>query len=273
MCFEASSANSTPSLFLRHSDGVELTPIGTAITERAALILNQLEGLSQDAAAERGRTRGRLRLGVIPSVNTRLLPNILSSFSATSKAVEISVLEGSDAEVLEWLRTGAVDVATVTTEAHDLTTTLLARDCWMAVLPEDHRLTTRSSISIDELAREPFIMSDGGCEPAISTMAKRAGIELRSHYRVRDTNSLVAMVAEQLGITIMPELAVPAGTTRIRTVPLHPAEHRDVQLAVLSDAAPLRAATAFIAHAGATATILRTRDVRTEGAVRRTAPA
>jgi DNA-binding transcriptional LysR family regulator len=63
---------------------------------------------------------------------------------------------------------------------------------------------------------------------------------------VRDTNSILAMVAEHLGVTIMPELSLPTENTGVCIVPIEPAERRTILLAVPSDAPPLPAATAFI---------------------------
>ncbi len=233
-------------IFVRHRDGVTLTGAGRSVSRRAALILTQLEGLHQEAAAARGRAEGHLRVGVIPSVNARLMPSILRAFAATYDRVRLTVLEGSDGEVLEWLRTGAVDVATVTSDVADLATTPLASDRMVAILPAAHPLTVQASVTLDDLARHPFIMSTGGCEPLIADLARRRSVRLRSHYRVRDANSILAMVAEQLGVTIMPELALPAGNTGVSVVPLSPEETRSILLALPADASPLPAAAAFV---------------------------
>jgi DNA-binding transcriptional LysR family regulator len=235
-------------LLIRRSDGVALTAVGRAVSHRAALILNQLEGLSQELAAARGNADGRLRLGVIPSVNARLMPRLLRAFRATHDRVHLTVLEGSDDEVLEWVKTGAVDVATVTSTAGDLATTTLACDRMLALLPAAHPLAARTVVAVRDLAREPFIMSTGGCEPHITELARRAGVRLRSHYRVRDTNSIIAMVAEHLGVTIMPELALPSSPAGVCAVPLEPAEQRTILLALPSDGAPLPLARAFVEH-------------------------
>lgn len=233
-------------LFVRRKDGVALTAVGRAISRRAAIILAQLEGLDQEVTAARGDTRGRLHIGAISSANTRLLPGILRVFAATHQRVKLTAIEGSDAEVLEWLQTGAVDVATVTTSAPGLVTTPLAADRMLAVLPTTHALAARSTIGITELARYPFIMSTGGCEPLIVAIARRAGARLRCHYRVRDTNSILAMIAEHLGVSILPELSLPSDTTGVCAVPLEPEEKRTVLLGLPANGAALPAATAFV---------------------------
>lgn len=233
------------SLLVRRADGVALTSVGAAVAERASIILAQLEGLRADAAAAAEQQSTTLRIGVLPSANARLMPSLLREFGAAHPDVRVRVLEGSDPEVLDWLRTGAVDVAVVAESFDDLLATPLAVDDLLAVLPIDHPLAAREAITIAELAREPFIMPAGGCEPIISGLARAAGVRLRRHYEVRDTSSITAMVRERLGVTVMPELSIPDDRSGLRVLPLDPPARRQLSLAVLHDAEPLPAALAL----------------------------
>ncbi|GAA3571813.1 hypothetical protein GCM10022419_060850 [Nonomuraea rosea] len=297
-------------LLIRGNHGVRLTSAGQAVYRRAALILTQVEALEQEVAGARGQDGGSLRVGVIPSANARLLPRILRAFGAAHPRVRLTVIEGSDQEVLEWLSTGAADLATVTapvaasgfgpttapvaasgfdpgtapgfgpvtdsgaapgfasgTAAGPVTgsaariavgpaassagvglvTSPLARDRLLAIVPSGHDLAVCSAVSISDLARHPFVMSTGGCEPLIMALARAAGVSLRCHYRVRDTNSILAMVAEGLGVSIMPELSLPAHHAGVAAIPLDPAAERTILLALPED--PLPAAIAFAALA------------------------
>ncbi|MFI5541781.1 LysR substrate-binding domain-containing protein, partial [Nocardia sp. NPDC051900] len=247
-------------LLVRGNHGVSLTAAGRAVCRRAMLILTQVEALEQEVAAARGRERGSLRVGVIPSANARLLPPILRRFADVHSAVRLTVMEGSDDEVLEWLVTGAADIATVSSGVAGTTGSStgrsvgvwvpaglgarpLAADRMLAVLPGGHELSLCHSVPIIDLARHPFIMSTGGCEPLITALARAAGASLKCHYRVRDTNSILAMVAEGLGVSIVPELSLPAHRAGVHAIPLDPAAERTILLAWPAD--PLPTATAF----------------------------
>jgi DNA-binding transcriptional LysR family regulator len=249
-------------LLVRGNHGVSLTAAGRAVCRRATLILTQVEALEQEAASAREHERGSLRIGVISSANARLLPPILRRFGDAHPQVRLTVMEGSDNEVLEWLETGAADIATVssgvagttgvasaarTTDGVSLPAGLVARplaaDRMLAVLPGGHELGVRHSVPVVELARHPFIMSTGGCEPLITALARAAGASLKCHYRVRDTNSILAMVAEGLGVSIVPELSLPAHRAGAHAIPLDPAAERTILLAWPTD--PLPTATAF----------------------------
>ncbi|MEV3927601.1 LysR family transcriptional regulator [Actinomadura coerulea] len=247
-------------LLVRGNHGVSLTAAGRAVCRRAALILTQVEALEQEVATVREHERGSLRVGVIPSANTRLLPPILRRFGDAHPRVRLTVMEGSDEEVLEWLETGAADIATVSsgvagatgssagrTAGVSLPAGLVVRplsaDRMLAVLPSGHELGVRHSVPVVELAQCPFIMSTGGCEPLITAIARAARASLKCHYRVRDTNSILAMVAEGLGVSIVPELALPAHRAGVHAVPLDPAAERTIFLAWPTD--PLPTAIAF----------------------------
>lgn len=238
-------------LFTRHGRGVSLTAAGSTVARRAELVLAHLEALRQEAATARAQSRGRLRVGVIPSAGARLLPPVLRAFAAAHPRACLTVLEGSDPEVLDWLQTGAVDVATLTTTATDpgLDTVPLARDRMLAVVPAAHRLATQADVDPADLARHPFIMSTGGCEPLITHLVRQADATLRCHYRVRDTGSIIAMVAEDLGVSIVPELALPARLSGVRAVPLRPEGTRVIRLGLPAGGAASPMATAFAALA------------------------
>jgi len=234
------------SLLVRRSDGVSLTAVGATVAERAGIILAQLESVRADAAAAAEQQTATLRIGVLPSANARLVPPLLRAYAGAYPDVRVTVLEGSDPEVLDWLRTGAVDVAVVVEAADDLLCAPLAVDELLAVLPLDHPLAARGAVALADLGHEPFIMSTGGCEPLISALARAAGVRLRRHYEVRDTASIAAMVRERLGVTIMPELSIPDDRTGLRVLGLAPPAHRRLRLAVLQDAEPLPAALALM---------------------------
>lgn len=234
------------SLLVRRPDGVSLTSVGESVAQRASIILAQLEGLRADAAAAAEQHATTLRIGVLSSVNARIMPSLLREFAAAHPDVRVRVLEGSDPEVLDWLRTGAVDVCAVAEPFDDLLTSPLSSDELLAVVPVDHPLASRGAVPIAELGQEPFIMPAGGCGPIITGLARAAGVRLRRHYEVRDTGSITAMVRERLGVTIMPELSIPDDRSGLRVVPLDPPAERHLSLAVLHDAEPLPAALALM---------------------------
>src|SRR5215213_10129290 len=96
-----------------------------------------------------------LRIGALPSANARIMPALMREFATAHPDVRVTALEGSDPEVLDWVRTGAVDVAVVAEPAEDLLTAPLATDELLAVLPLDHPRAAQGSIPIADLSQGP----------------------------------------------------------------------------------------------------------------------
>jgi DNA-binding transcriptional LysR family regulator len=92
-------------------------------------------------------------------------------------------------------------------------------------------------------------MSKGGCEPLISSAFLSVGSRPNIRFEVRDMGAILAMVGEGLGVTIVPELALPhhpEGLAGLRTVPLDPPVRRRLALASRSLESASPAATAFV---------------------------
>ena len=216
------------------------TAAGERVLRHAREVLGRLEAIRQEAAAGSGRTTGRVRLGTFASVSARLLPGILATLRARHPDVEVALFEGHDEEVLGWVRRRAVDVGVVSRSAPDLHTRPLARDELLAVLPTGHALAGEAAITLDALAGEPFVLSRGGCETLIYETFGGAGLEPQVAFEVREVPTGVAMVAEGLGVSLIPELAVGAAPPGVVLRPLAPRVERRLSLAVpsVADAPP-----------------------------------
>ena len=145
------------------------------------------------------------------------------------------LLEGTDSEVSVWMQDGIVDVAVVAT-LHDAEqdlpeggTVRLKADQMVAVLARDHPLAEQTSIDLRDLTDDALLLSDGGCEPLLVQMHRVAGITLRPSRKIRDMTTLLALVREGLGVTVVPELAItdPQGLT---VLPINPATYRALHL-------------------------------------------
>ncbi len=95
-------------------------------------------------------------------------------------------------------------------------------------------------------------MSKGGCEPLIYAAFRSAGLVPDTRFEVREMGTILAMIGEGLGVSVVPELALPetAGDlSRIRTLPLDPPVRRRLALAVRSLESASPAAAAFVEQA------------------------
>ncbi|ROO86416.1 LysR family transcriptional regulator [Actinocorallia herbida] len=232
-------------LVVRERSGCCLTDVGRRLLPHVSAALHHVERFAEEAAAASGLLDGRVRIGAFPSA-FRVLPGVVRAFRRLHPAVEVVLLEGNDAEVDEWIRTRVIDLGVVSGPRPDLRTVPLAADEFLAVLPSAHPLAAECGIALADLADDPLLLSGAGCEPLISALYRDLGLEFTPARRVQRMDTLLAMVREDLGVSVVPSLSLPESFDGIRAVPLRPAVPRTLLVAAPADADPTPAACAFL---------------------------
>jgi DNA-binding transcriptional LysR family regulator len=146
-------------LLLRSTRQVSLTPAGAMLLSEGRAILAAADGtLGRVRAAARGENAS-LSIASLGPVPGALLSPLLSTFSARRPHLRIDVRALEFSEMLSALRSGKADVAFLYApiDEADLEVTPLISEPRVAVLPHDHRLAGRASISAGDLAGETFV--------------------------------------------------------------------------------------------------------------------
>jgi len=186
-------------------------------------------------------TLGTLALASLPSVTGTVIAPHLRSFAERHPGVTIRLLEGSEAEVRDWLDQGAAEAGVVSLPIKGLDAAALGEQDFVAVVPADSRLAGWAEIDYAELAKEPFIRSTGGCAEVYLPIARRDGVEFDVAFEAREMSAVLEIVRAGLGVSILPStgLEVPDGVV---TLPLVPKTVRRLGIAVSAAAsAPARA--------------------------------
>ena len=227
-------------LITKAAERWEPTALGELVLTSARKVVGELQVLSQQVAQFHNEVDETLKIGVIPSALTGWLSPHLSSLTSRYPDAISLVLEGMEEEIKEWVESGVVDMG-ITTDVTQLNLTywcehfdwqLLNKDEIVAVLPENHSLCKQASVTVAELADHPLIMSSGGCEALIQQIFAHSLEEVDTFqvdFWVRDTHTLLQMVADDVGVSLVPRLALnnkPA--TNVVTLPISP--HRDRNL-------------------------------------------
>ena len=233
-------------LIVRDRAGCLPTELGTRLLPDVTEALRHADRIADIAAAESGLREGRLRIGLIASASGVLLP-LIAQFRHRYPGVTVAVFEGTDQEVSDWIDDRTIDLGVVTGPRPDLETVPLAEDEMLAVLPSGHRLASRKDITVPGLAGEPFLMSAGGCEPAIRKLHDQHRVPFAPASRVTDMATLLAMVREGLGVSIIPALSLGTSHDGITALPLSPRAPR-ILLVSARDADLSPAADALLSH-------------------------
>jgi DNA-binding transcriptional LysR family regulator len=245
-------------LVVRDRAGCQLTEVGSRLLPDAAETLRHADRIAEVAAAESGLRQGRLRAGTIPSASSVLLP-LIARFKRRYPGVAVAVFEGTDQEVSDWIEHRTVEVGVVVGPRPDLHTVPLAEDEMLAVVPAGHRLASRPHMTVADLAGEPFLLSAGGCEPAIRRLHEQHHVPLVPASRVTDMSTLLALVREGLGVSIIPALSLGGRHDGIAALALRPRAPRRLLLGI-KDADLGPAARAFLSDVDDVRPITRDTD-------------
>ncbi len=225
-CFVSQSALSTAINELEQNLGVSLfergptvlpTQIGERLVEEAREVLNQLDNFVELAKQAKGAFKGDLKFGVIPTIAPFLLPRILKAMRAAYGDNKLYIREDLSPNLIGMLHKGQLDVLlfALPYETGNLHTEPLFKDELVLCLPHEHQLTEQDAISIADLKQQDILLlEDGHCLRDQSL--KACSLEpnnMSIPYQATSLNTLVQMVVNNIGVTLLPEMAVKANIT------------------------------------------------------------
>jgi LysR family hydrogen peroxide-inducible transcriptional activator len=199
-------------LFERGPRHVMLTSLGKDIAARAQRLLIEAEELVGVARNAHEPLSGPLRFGIIPTVSPYILPSLLPHLAGPLPKLKLYVREDQTAALLEKLAGGELDILLVAIpyDLGDVEMMEIAEDPIVVAMPQHHPLGLHAMVDRDDLATEQLLlMEDGHCLRSHSLEACRLLDPTRNEvFQATSLRTLIQMVAADLGVTLMPEIAV-----------------------------------------------------------------
>lgn len=198
-------------LFERNNKQVLITPMGTKITMRAQMILQQAAELKQFALGEKDIFSGELKLGAFPTLAPYYLPKIVPKIMQEMPNIKLLLIEDKTDILTDKLQKGEIDCAfmALPIEAENLIYRRLFEDEFYLAVSAGHEWAQRSEIDIDELRdKSLLLLEDGHClrQNALDVCRLTGAIEAQE-FRATSLETLRQMVRIGGGITLMPALA------------------------------------------------------------------
>ena len=206
-------------LIERSTRRVLVTAAGEQLLAQAKLILDSADAFVAAAAGVGDSLVGPLRIGLIPTVAPYVLPALLPTLRREMPALVPHVVEDQTARLLEGLRTGAIDVAVLAlpSDANGLVEIPVYREDFVVVTPQGHPVAGRDDLTVDVLNQLLLLLLDEGHCLRDQTLDLCRSVD--AHPRSGDTRAtslatVVQCVAGGLGVTLVPDSAVPVETRR-----------------------------------------------------------
>jgi DNA-binding transcriptional LysR family regulator len=211
-------------LFERVGRSIRLTKAGRRFVGRAERLVADIRDAVAEAAGTVSAESGEVHLGFLHTAGARWLPERLARFLEQYPGVRFILEEGTTGEVASGVLDGRFDLGILgppPTNSPELEIVPLFRERVSVVVPAQHRLVGRSSVTLHDLANEPLILprSRSGLRRVIDDAFARQNLGEHVAYEGDDLSIVQGLVEAGLGISLLP-MPLPAPSSRVVVIPL-----------------------------------------------------
>ncbi|HET9409900.1 MAG TPA: LysR substrate-binding domain-containing protein [Candidatus Sulfotelmatobacter sp.] len=199
-------------LFDRLPRSAKLTVFGKAFLPKAERILRELQDAKTELRDMSEDVKGEVVVGIIPTIAAYLLPRLLNDFTARHPMISIRVIEDITPDLVQRLQEGSIDlaIAALPVTGNELANVTLLEEKFYAVLPQNHRFASRTSLSLSVLESEPFLLlKEGHCfRENLIAACHKSKMSPKVVFESGQFASILAMVSAGMGVSAVPAMAV-----------------------------------------------------------------
>ena len=197
------------------------TPEGAQLLPRAQAVIDAVDTFTAAAAGVSDPLRASIRLGLIPTVAPYVLPTVLAGLTEQLPDLTLQVIEDQTERLLTALRAGALDAALIAlpADAPGVTALPIYEEDFVLALPPGHPLSGKTRVPVTALADLPLLLLDEGhcLRNQALAVCQKAGVQAEpADTRAASLATAVQCVSGGLGVTLIPQSAVPVEATRSR---------------------------------------------------------
>lgn len=199
----------------RTNKSVLLTETGKIITEQARDILARVEDMKDTAKQASDPLSGVLHMGVIPTLAPYLLPHIIPGLTSSFPRLSIYLVEDQTKRLLSRLKEGKLDCAIIalpSDEDNDFASLPLFSENFRLAVSNNHALSERKAVTTADMKNKKLLLlEEGHClrDNALDFCYQIEAAEAKG-FNATSLETLRHMVASNIGMTLIPELACKA---------------------------------------------------------------
>lgn len=237
-------------VFRRNTKGVTLTENGEMLLPAVREFLRQEDRIFELSAEMNGLLIGSVTIAAYSSIATHWLPAVISAFQQDYPQIRIRLMEGIWQEVSKWLDDRAADIGFLSyQEGMPYEWIPLAEDPMLALLPKDHPLAGAEAYPLKECANDRFIMPALGCDDDVTALFAKNGIVPNVQFTTLESFSVMSMVEQGLGMSVMNQLITEKRICDVVKLPLDPPSQITLGIALHSKADISPAVRMFLKYA------------------------
>ena len=222
-------------LLNRNHAGVWLTSDGEQLLPYIRNLSNAHNELSDKIFELLGIESGLIRIGTFSSVSCHLLAPIFKDFKAKYPNIKFELHQGNYREIETWISEGTVDFGFVDLPTlKEFEVIPIKDDRMMALLPVKHTYAKEEFVPLEIFESEPVILLEEGTKKEVLEMFRKNRVKPKVEYRTEDDYTIMSMVENGLGISILAELVLQRNPYNIVVKETMPKFSRKIGIALKS---------------------------------------
>ncbi|MDH2998930.1 DNA-binding transcriptional regulator OxyR [Pasteurellaceae bacterium LFhippo2] len=203
-------------LLERTSRKVLFTQSGLMLVDQAKVVLREVKILREMASNQGKEMSGPMHIGIIPTLGPYISPIILPELKRLFPELEIYIYELQTTALVEQLETGQLDcgILAFMKESEPFIEVPIFHEKMLLAVPEQHKWAKEEQVSLANLRDQEMLMLDDGHCLKTQTMdyCLSVGAKENNHFKASSLETLRNMVAANVGMAFIPELAAKMGS-------------------------------------------------------------
>ncbi|GGG59765.1 LysR substrate-binding domain-containing protein [Paenibacillus radicis (ex Gao et al. 2016)] len=244
-CNYSQSAVSQIIIALENEFGIKLlnrSHAGVSVTSDGEELLPYIQKLSQaynelsDKVSElHGIESGLIRIGTFSSISCHLLSPLLKDFKAKHPNIKFELIQGDYRQIETWISEGTVDFGFLSLPTlKEFEVIPIMEDRMLAILPANHPYAHEEIVPLSIFEQESMILLEEGTKKEVLEMFRQHHIKAKIEYRLDDDYTIISMVENGLGISILAELILKRIPYNILSKETSPSFSRSIGIAIKS---------------------------------------
>ncbi|OVE34290.1 hypothetical protein CCZ20_27370 [Priestia aryabhattai] len=227
-------------LIKRSRSSIQLTNDGERILKHIRELLKINQEINQEVAAIKGMEIGTVKVGTFASVASQWLPKIITFFQKDNPNIEVELYEGNYKYIEHSLLNNAIDCGflALPSESKSLKETFLKKDPIVCIVSKKNPLHEQKVISFSQIEKEPFIIPRAGGDSDATKIFKEHKIKPSIKYELFEDKAIISMVENNLGISIISEMALNGHNNGISVLNLEVESYRSIGIVTTTTVSP-----------------------------------
>lgn len=197
-------------LLLRTRSGIRLTANGELLLPYVRQLLNSENSLQQEISKLKDIESGIVKIAAFHSATMLWLPDIIRSFNSKYPNIRLIVKQSGDKGIYDMISAGEVDLAIASRDAipPEVSFLPLHQTELVGITCEDFAPINGKALTLQDFMTNDIVLPYEGYDTEMMKYYAENGVGTRYSFRIEDDDTIMAMVEQGFGISLMPKMTI-----------------------------------------------------------------